>query len=54
MAEKVVDEGNKIWVSGREPVMLRGAFTGRGGGWDLGSAELRGVQILVRERGKED
>ena len=54
MAEKVVDEGNKIWERGREAVMLRLAFTGRGGGWDLGSAELRGVQILVRERGKEE
>ena len=34
--------------------MLRVAFTGRGGDWDLVSAELRGVQILVREKGKDD
>ena len=54
MAEKVVDEGSKIWERGREAVMLRVAFTGRGGDWDLVSAELRGVQILVKERGKED
>ena len=59
MAEKVVDEGNKIWERGREAVMLRVALTGRGGGWDLGSGIGRTVRSSnisegERERGISD
>ena len=59
MAEKVVDQGNKIWERGREAVMLRVALTGRGGGWDLGSGIGRierssDISKGERERGLGD